>query len=282
LFGHHCAKCHGADGTGKDVRADLPKIPNFTDAAWQKRYRDGQLTVSILDGKGTSMPSFRGKIDQQQVRTLVTHVRAFAPTANKEAPKDKPADRVEERLRDLQQQLDELREQFRRLSEAYGAAKPAEQEKPNAVRPAAHQRGAAEPAAPAAAVMPAAKKLFAQHCRKCHGADGTGSPARAPLARIPNFTDASWQARRSDARLVASILDGRGEKMPSWRDKVSAEEARGLVAYIRTLAPRADKPPAKEPEGASIVSLARVARCAAQSHRRRCSLARHFPRCPRH
>jgi hypothetical protein len=65
---------------------------------------------------------------------------------------------------------------------------------------------------------------------KCHGADGTGSRARARLAEIPNFTDAEWQARRADAQLMASILDGKGEEMPPQRGKISEELARGLVA----------------------------------------------------
>jgi mono/diheme cytochrome c family protein len=34
---------------------------------------------------------------------------------------------------------------------------------------------------------------------------------------------------------VASILDGKGKEMPSWRKKIDRDQARGLVAYIRTL-----------------------------------------------
>ena len=90
--------------------------------------------------------------------------------------------------------------------------------------------------APKASGTPAAHELFRQHCIKCHGSDGTGSPARDRLHEIPDFTKSAWQARRSDAQLLASILDGKDE-MPSWRDKISQEQARSLVAYVRAFAP---------------------------------------------
>jgi mono/diheme cytochrome c family protein/uncharacterized membrane protein len=250
LFMQFCAKCHGADGTGSAVRNELPKIPNFTDAAWHMRYKDAQLAVSILDGKGASMPSFTGKVDQRQVRALVGHIRAFAPAAKKPPPDQKQTDpsmqpapnRVEDQIRVLKQELDELREQFRRLSEATrnrGTGKAAE------VKPAVGEPSAV----PAAADLVAARKLFAQHCKKCHGADGTGSAARDRLERIPNFTDATWQARRTDAQLVASVLDGKGGKMPAWREKIGKEQARGLVVYVRTFAAATKALPVQNPPG---------------------------------
>src|SRR5215831_18799060 len=70
----------------------------------------------------------------------------------------------------------------------------------------------------------AGAKLFQQHCVKCHGADGTGKPARAQQPEIPDFTAASWQARRSNAQLLVSILDGKGQTMPDWRGTVSGKQ----------------------------------------------------------
>ena len=57
-------------------------------------------------------------------------------------------------------------------------------------------------------------------------ADGTGNKARGRLPEIPNFTDAGWQARRDDAQLMASILDGKGDEMPPDAGK-SARSRRG-------------------------------------------------------
>jgi mono/diheme cytochrome c family protein len=83
--------------------------------------------------------------------------------------------------------------------------------------------------APAAPATPDVSELFRQICTKCHGADGTGSAARSCLPEIPDFTSAPWQARRADARLMASILDGKGSDMPPQGGKISEEQARGLV-----------------------------------------------------
>jgi mono/diheme cytochrome c family protein len=71
---------------------------------------------------------------------------------------------------------------------------------------------------------------------KCHGTDGMGVAARERMPEIPDFTLTSWQGRRSDAQLLASILGGK-DQMPSWRDKISEEQARSLVAFVRGFTP---------------------------------------------
>jgi uncharacterized membrane protein len=53
---------------------------------------------------------------------------------------------------------------------------------------------------------------------------------------IPDFTDGLWQAQRTDARLLASIVDGKGDDMPSAPEDMSENQARGLVAYVREFA----------------------------------------------
>jgi uncharacterized membrane protein len=57
------------------------------------------------------------------------------------------------------------------------------------------------------------------------------------MPAIPDFTDASWQERRSDAQFLASILDGKGADMPPSRDELSDEQGQDLVAFVRTFAP---------------------------------------------
>jgi uncharacterized membrane protein len=81
---------------------------------------------------------------------------------------------------------------------------------------------------------------------RCHGADGTGGRARDSLPEIPDFTAIDWQGRRSDAQLLAGILDGKGPEMPPFRAKMSEEQARGLTAYVRAFAPTADRPGQEE------------------------------------
>jgi mono/diheme cytochrome c family protein len=120
LYGQHCMKCHGDDGSGKAARAIEPSIPNFTVADWQEKRPDNGLLESILDGKGETMPSYRKKVTEEEARALVNHVRAFAPVKKKAIPK-KPdgqdSDEFEQRFRQLKAELEELQRQFWQLSE---------------------------------------------------------------------------------------------------------------------------------------------------------------------
>jgi mono/diheme cytochrome c family protein/uncharacterized membrane protein len=113
--------------------------------------------------------------------------------------------------------------------EVYAQADSSKAQKDSAPRPSAPK-----------ATETHVRALFEKHCAKCHGEDGTGSEERDGLPKIPDFTDASWQEKCKDAQLVASILDGKGtkgEKMPPWRGKISEEQARGLVGYVRAFSP---------------------------------------------
>jgi hypothetical protein len=57
----------------------MPAIPNFTSQAWQDKRNNVQLTISILDGRGTGMPSFAERVSREQASELAAHVRSFAP-----------------------------------------------------------------------------------------------------------------------------------------------------------------------------------------------------------
>jgi mono/diheme cytochrome c family protein len=128
LFRQHCANCHGAAGTGRSARSLQPDIPDFTDASWQARRSEAQFLASILDGKGQDMPAFRGKINDDQARTLAAYVRTFAPTAGKAGSERKqepnsPSGFAEE-FRRLHQEMAELQRQFRQLSKEPPDRKP--------------------------------------------------------------------------------------------------------------------------------------------------------------
>jgi mono/diheme cytochrome c family protein/uncharacterized membrane protein len=245
LFHQHCTKCHGADGTGSPARGSRPRIPDFTLASWQPQRTEAQLLGSILDGKGTEMPPWRGKISEEQTRGLATYIRAFGPSSGKSPPKGREeAARFDERYRRLQQQLDELQKQFRNLvenSSHVGPPKHAPSE-----HPASRQYEVSLPSPPAAAGAAAVRDLYRKRCARCHGADGTGTLSRRRLSEIPDFATASWQAERSDTQLVKTILDGKGTEMPPQQGKITEEQAKSLVGYIRSLAPSTKKPPRQE------------------------------------
>jgi mono/diheme cytochrome c family protein/uncharacterized membrane protein len=214
------------------------------------------LLTSILDGKGKKMPPQRGKLSEEQARDLVAYVRSFAPTMGKAAQEQQQElARFEERYRRLQEQLDWLREQFRKLSKDSRGGTPVKppESRPQQVTqpPVPAEVEVSQPSVPVPTGTSAVRGLFGQHCVKCHGKDGTGSPARDRLSQIPDFTQATWQARRSDAQLVASILDGKGKDMPPGRGKLSGEQARDLLALVRAFAPAAEKPPQDKQAGST-------------------------------
>jgi hypothetical protein len=79
--------------------------------------------------------------------------------------------------------------------------------------------------------------LYRQYCSRCHGEDHKGRGVRERGEYIPDFTETSWHNQREDARLVVSILDGKGTRMPPFRDQLSEAEARALVGHIRQFSP---------------------------------------------
>ena len=78
LYASTCARCHGADGSGGLALFDGGARPtNFQDHAFQSTRSDEQLRLGIVNGKGSGMPSFGVIFDEQQLRSLVAHLRSL-------------------------------------------------------------------------------------------------------------------------------------------------------------------------------------------------------------
>ncbi len=88
-------------------------------------------------------------------------------------------------------------------------------------------------AAPLRAEEPA--KIFSTRCAPCHGKEGKPSAIFARQG-VRDFTGSAWQKATSDAEIAKTIRQGRkGTMMASFEEQLSAEETKGLVAYIRKL-----------------------------------------------
>ncbi|HEX2718395.1 MAG TPA: FTR1 family protein [Gemmatimonadaceae bacterium] len=85
--------------------------------------------------------------------------------------------------------------------------------------------------------------LYLRNCASCHGtASSAPTFARALTKLPPDIASLPWQAERSDEHLAAVIRNGiPGTAMPPSTD-LTAEQARSIVAYIRTLPMRAGAP----------------------------------------
>jgi len=89
--------------------------------------------------------------------------------------------------------------------------------------------------APAPALAEDAAKIFAKSCAPCHGKEGEPNAVFAKQG-VRSFKDQAWQKAATDAQVEKSIREGKkGTMMASFEKQFSAEEIKGLVAYVRKL-----------------------------------------------
>lgn len=77
-------------------------------------------------------------------------------------------------------------------------------------------------------------QLYTRTCAACHGATGVPAPAMARSMGIPSFADAHGVAAKPDTTLATSIRAGKG-KMPAYGTRLSADQIRQLVTYIKAM-----------------------------------------------
>ena len=95
-------------------------------------------------------------------------------------------------------------------------------------------------AIPAASVRAAdAKENWTKNCMQCHGATGAADTKMGKKLNAKNLTDPKVQATFTDAEAATAIKEGIKEngktKMKAFGDKLSDEEIKALVAYVRAL-----------------------------------------------
>ena len=86
------------------------------------------------------------------------------------------------------------------------------------------------------------EEIFRATCAACHGVDGAGAPRSTVgfAVPLPNFTDCYATTAEMTVDWAAVIRDGgpvRGFSriMPAFRDLLTPEQIRSVVAYMRTL-----------------------------------------------
>ncbi len=84
-----------------------------------------------------------------------------------------------------------------------------------------------------------AKENWTKHCASCHGKDGKGDTKAGRMAEVKDLTDAKYQETFTDEKMAVQISDGMKvgdkEKMKPFKDKLTADEIKQLVAFVRTL-----------------------------------------------
>ena len=82
-----------------------------------------------------------------------------------------------------------------------------------------------------------AKENWEKQCAKCHGADGKGNTKMGRQSGVKDYTDPKVQEGLKDDKAIKTIKEGIVEKgkkkMEPYGDKLSDDEIKALIAYMR-------------------------------------------------
>jgi mono/diheme cytochrome c family protein len=83
------------------------------------------------------------------------------------------------------------------------------------------------------------EKLFVRYCAGCHGKDGRGA-AHTFMPHVGTLAKKDYIEFLPDSYLFTVIADGgaavgKNAYMPAWKETLSEDEIKDVVAYIRTL-----------------------------------------------
>ena len=76
--------------------------------------------------------------------------------------------------------------------------------------------------------------IYKAKCASCHGADGKGQTTMGKKFALRDLGSPDVQ-KQTDKQLYDVTADGKG-KMPAYKDKMSADDIKALVAHMRTFA----------------------------------------------
>lgn len=79
LWKAKCKGCHGEDGKAKTKMGEKEKIPDLTNAEFQKKHSDDQLKDVITNGSkdNAKMKAFKEKLTPEQIDSLVKYIRGM-------------------------------------------------------------------------------------------------------------------------------------------------------------------------------------------------------------
>lgn len=81
---------------------------------------------------------------------------------------------------------------------------------------------------------------WTKNCASCHGPDGVGHTKAGRMAQVKDMTKPEYQKTFTDEQATKQIKEGLKssdgkEKMRAFADKLSDDDVKALVAYVRSL-----------------------------------------------
>jgi mono/diheme cytochrome c family protein len=84
-----------------------------------------------------------------------------------------------------------------------------------------------------AAVAQSAADNYKSKCAMCHGPDGAAATPAGKAMQTPPVTSPQF-AKASDVELIAILKNGKA-KMPAYNSKLTDDQMKALVTYMRSL-----------------------------------------------
>ncbi len=229
VYAKRCAQCHGDDGDGQGVGAELmyPKPRDFTLAVFKYKTThadnefptDDDLRKTIRDGlAGTAMPGWKSILSKAEIDGLIQYIKQFGGWD--------------------EENLDEPLK-----------LKPIDEGEVVAASPESIARGA---------------RLFQKTCTECHGLEGRGNITSGKKLKDDwqdriwprNLTrPETWRWTHNAKEVFQRISTGiRGTPMPEHTTPMSVKERWDVANYVMTLREKA-QPLAK---GETVIRAARI------------------------
>jgi mono/diheme cytochrome c family protein len=86
------------------------------------------------------------------------------------------------------------------------------------------------------------ERLWKAKCASCHGKEGKGDTEKGQKMKVPDFTSAEFQQKKSDEDIKKQITngvktekDGIKKEMDAFGEEIKGETLDQVVAYIRGL-----------------------------------------------
>ncbi len=90
---------------------------------------------------------------------------------------------------------------------------------------------------PVPVVLKDTQDVWDKRCTFCHGANGKSQTKKGKQYKAPDFTKAKWQKHTTDEEIVEAITNGVPKtKMSAFKDKLSADEIKAMVPFLRAFA----------------------------------------------
>ena len=85
--------------------------------------------------------------------------------------------------------------------------------------------------------LAAGQRIFERKCASCHNSNGDGKTITAGRFPYANLVDGVWRSDGSDGAIERQIRQGH-DPMPKFEGKLTDEEIRQTVTYVRELSRR--------------------------------------------